>query len=170
MNLFNTQSVTFAEPIDMLYACHGKVRRFCEQIKMLPDYIADNGCTDVVLQAVRQISQYFNVAAPLHHEDEEENFFPLLLQYAPQAQEPVNELLRQHESLHANWAAVSVEFARLENDRVYELNREVLDRFVAGYDVHLGIEEPLFDMGKAAIPQEKLAEIGKIMAERRRKK
>ena len=64
MNLFNTPSVTFAQPIDMLYACHDKVRRFCSQVNMLPDYIAENGRNDVVLQATRQISQYFNVAAP----------------------------------------------------------------------------------------------------------
>lgn len=74
MNPFETQSVTFAEPIEMLYACHGKVRRFCGQIAMLSGYIAENGCNQLVLQTIRQISRYFNVAAPLHHEDEEENF------------------------------------------------------------------------------------------------
>ncbi|WP_373753234.1 hemerythrin domain-containing protein [Neisseria weixii] len=168
MNLFNTPSVTFAQPIDMLYACHDKVRRFCSQVNMLPDYIAENGRNDVVLQATRQISQYFNVAAPLHHEDEEENFFPLLLQYAPQAQESIDELLCQHESLHANWSAVTQEFAHLEEDVDYQLNTEVLQRFTAGYDVHLGIEEPLFEMGKTFIPKEKLTEIGEIMAARRR--
>ena len=75
MNPFETKSVTFAEPIEMLYACHGKVRRFCGQVAMLSDYIAENGCNQIVLQTIRQIAQYFNVAAPLHHEDEEENFF-----------------------------------------------------------------------------------------------
>ncbi|QEY25019.1 hemerythrin domain-containing protein [Neisseria animalis] len=169
MNPFETQSVTFAEPIDMLYACHGKVRRFCSQIDMLPGYIAEHGCNEAVLQAVRQISQYFNVAAPLHHEDEEENFFPLLLQYAPQAQAGVDELLHQHESLHANWSALYQEFQNLEADPQYPLQAEVLKRFTDGYAVHLGIEEPLFDMGKEFIPQEKLAEIGKIMAARRQK-
>ena len=79
MNPFETKSVTFAEPIEMLYACHGKVRRFCGQVAMLSDYIAKNGCNQIVLQTIRQIDQYFNVAAPLHHEDEEKNFFPLLL-------------------------------------------------------------------------------------------
>lgn len=67
MNPFETKSVTFAEPIEMLYACHGKVRRFCSQVAMLPNYIAENGCNQIVLQTIRQIAQYFNVAAPLHH-------------------------------------------------------------------------------------------------------
>lgn len=46
---------------------------------------------------------------------------------------------------------------------------EAFKRFVAGYDVHLAIEEPLFDMGNTFIPKEKLTEIGEIMAARRRK-
>ncbi|WP_293276733.1 hemerythrin domain-containing protein [Neisseria sp. oral taxon 014] len=169
MNPFETKSVTFAEPIEMLYACHGKVRRFCGQVAMLSDYIAENGCNQIVLQTIRQIAQYFNVAAPLHHEDEEENFFPLLLQYAPQAQESVDELLRQHVSLHGNWDAVAAEFAKLEADNAYIPDAEAFKRFVAGYDVHLAIEEPLFDMGKTFIPKEKLTKIGEIMAARRRR-
>ncbi|ASK26557.1 cation-binding protein [Neisseria chenwenguii] len=168
MNLFNTKSVTFDEPIEMLYACHGKVRRFCSQVEMLPGYIAENGRNQTVLQAVRQISQYFNVAAPLHHEDEEENFFPLL-QYAPQAQESVDELRRQHQSLHDNWNALYAEFGKLEADADYRPDTAVLKRFTDGYAVHLGIEEPLFELGKQFVPQEKLAEIGKIMAARRKR-
>ena len=168
MNLFDTRSVTFAEPIEMLYACHGKVRRFCGQVKLLPGYIQENGCNDIVRQTIKQISQYFNVAAPLHHEDEEQDYFPLLLQYAPEAQTSIDELLRQHESLHANWAAVSAEFDKLHSNPDYRPDAEALAKFTAGYDVHLALEEPLFELGKQKVPQEKLAEIGKIMAARRR--
>lgn len=170
MNFFDTRSITFAEPVEMLYACHGKVRRFCGQIKMLPDYLEENGCNDVVLQAVKQIAQYFNVAAPLHHQDEEEDFFPLLLQHAPQAQDSVGRLLQQHESLHQNWAALAEEFAKLQKDKNYRPDREILERFTAGYDVHLALEEPLFEMSKQFVPQDQLAAIGRNMAERRKPK
>ena len=115
INPFDTRSTTFAEPIEMLYACHDKVRRFCGQTRLLPGYIAEHGRNDIVLQTIRQISQYFNVAAPLHHQDEESDFFPLLLQYVPEAKADIDELLRQHESLHANWAAVQTEFDKLRD-------------------------------------------------------
>ncbi len=169
MNPFETKSVTFAEPIEMLYACHGKVRRFCRQVEMLPDYLAEHGRNEVVVQTMAQIGQYFNVAAPLHHEDEEENFFPLLLQYAPQAQAGVDELLRQHDSLHGAWQALQQEFSTLQTDADYVLSMEVLKRFTEGYAAHLAVEEPLFEMGKTFIPEEKLAEIGALMAARRRR-
>ncbi|MGF6148250.1 Uncharacterized conserved protein [Kingella potus] len=168
MNFFNAKSVTFDDPIAMLYACHGKVRRFCGQVAMLDGYIAEHGCNDVVMQAVRQIARYFNVAAPLHHEDEELDYFPLLLRYAPQAQADVDELLRQHGLLHANWSAVAAEFAGLEADAAYRPDAAVFKAFADGYAVHLALEEGLFELGKTHIPTEELARIGKNMARRRR--
>lgn len=30
---------SWAEPIDMLYACHSKVKSFCKQLQILPDYL-----------------------------------------------------------------------------------------------------------------------------------
>ena len=146
-----------------------KVRRFCSQ-----------GCHVVGLYCRKRLqsNRFANhppdcpilyCCAAVDHEDEEENFFPLLLQYAPQAQESVDELLRQHVSLHSNWDGVAAEFAKLEADNAYIPDAEAFKRFVAGYDVHLAIEEPLFDMGKTFIPKEKLTEIGEIMAARRRK-
>ncbi|MDO4879227.1 MAG: hemerythrin domain-containing protein [Neisseria sp.] len=168
MNPFDNQSVTFAEPIEMLYACHGKVRRFCGQIGILADYMAENGRNDIVLQAIRQISQYFNIAAPLHHQDEETDYFPLLLQYAPQARDDIQELLRQHGLLHANWDAVAEQFRRIEADADYRPDPAVFQAFTDGYAVHLALEETLFELGKSHIPAEKLSEIGKNMAQRRR--
>ena len=164
-----TAAPSWDEPIEMLLACHGKVRKFCHQLTLLPDYLTHNGLDQSALTSIHQILTYFNKAAPLHHEDEEKNFFPLLLQYAPQAKESVDELLRQHVSLHGNWDAVAAEFAKLEADNAYIPDAEAFKRFVAGYDVHLAIEEPLFDMGKTFIPKEKLTEIGEIMAARRRR-
>ena len=49
-----------------------------------------------VLNDVKTILQYFNHAAPLHHDDEEKDFFPALIEKAPQAKESVDELERQH--------------------------------------------------------------------------
>ncbi|WP_373742082.1 hemerythrin domain-containing protein [Neisseria sp.] len=168
MDLFNTKSVTFDDPIEMLYACHGKVRRFCSQVEILPAHIEENGCTPAVLQAVEQIGRYFDIAAPLHHEDEEQDFFPLLLQYAPEAQDGVDELLRQHTVLHGNWDKVRQEFQKLAADHTHPLDRAALMRFAEGYGAHLMLEESLFETGKQRIPAEKLAEIGKNMAARRK--
>lgn len=73
------QFATWNEPIEMLYACHSKVKRFCRQLSILPDYLEKHGYTQAVLNDVEQILSYFNRAAPLHHDDEELDFFPQLV-------------------------------------------------------------------------------------------
>ncbi|WP_414629255.1 hemerythrin domain-containing protein [Neisseria arctica] len=161
-------STTFAEPVEMLYACHEKVRRFCNDINLLPQHIAEKGYDAVAVQAVRQIIRYFTQAAPLHHQDEEEDFFPLLVQYAPQTQNDINLLLQQHESLHLNWLALTAEFEKLTGDTPYLPNEEILRRFTRAYKQHLALEEPLFELGKKFIPVEQLTIIGEKMAARRR--
>ena len=153
----------------MLYACHGKVRRFCSQVAMLSNYIAETAAIKSFCKPSAKLPNILMLPRRCTMKTKKKNFFPLLLQYAPQAQESVDELLRQHISLHNNWAAVSAEFAKLEADNAYIPDAETFKRFVAGYDVHLAIEEPLFDMGKTFIPKEKLTEIGEITAARRRK-
>ena len=140
MNPFETKSVTFAEPIEMLYACHGKVRRFCSQVAMLSNYIAENGCNQIVLQTIRQIAQYYiAVRRCRHHKTKKKNFLPrFYCNMRRKLKKSVDELLRQHISLHNNWAAVSAEFAKLEADNAYIPDAETFKRFVAGYECSSG--------------------------------
>ncbi|PVX32985.1 hemerythrin HHE cation binding domain-containing protein [Pasteurella langaaensis DSM 22999] len=161
-------SATWAEPIDMLYACHGRVKNFCRQLRILPDYLAQNGINQAVKNDVQQILNYFNLAAPLHHDDEEKDFFPALVQVAPQAQANINELERQHIKLHENWTALAKQLNALIQNECDEVDVQLIEQFIAGYDVHIALEEPLFEMGKQYLSAEQLHAIGKIMAARRK--
>lgn len=167
MNLLDSPNVGFDEPIEMLYACHGKVRRFCDQINRLHSYLKENGYNTTAQQAVKQIRHYFDTAAPLHHLDEEQDFFPLLLQYAPQAQHDVQTLLNEHDHLHECWQALSATFRQLEQQPQWLPENTVLTQFTQAYAQHLALEEPLFALGKQTIPNDRLSEIGKNMAARR---
>ena len=64
LNLGTQKAATWDEPIDMLYACHGKVKSFCGQLQMLPDYLAEHGCNDAVRQADTHLFQSGRAAAP----------------------------------------------------------------------------------------------------------
>ena len=74
MNPFETKSVTFAEPIEMCTPVMAKCAVSAAGCHVCRTILPKNGCNQIVLQTIRQIAQYFNVAAPLHHEDEEEKF------------------------------------------------------------------------------------------------
>ncbi|TRC31201.1 hemerythrin domain-containing protein, partial [Mannheimia haemolytica] len=47
-------------------------------------------------------------------------------------------------------------------------DRDLIERFVAGYDVHIASEEPLFELGREHLAQDKLSAMGKVMADRRK--
>ena len=156
------------EPIEMLYACHGKVKRFCRQLTILPDYLAKNGCNQAVKNDVQQILNYFNQSAPLHHDDEEKDFFPLLVKYVPEAQKDIDELERQHVTLHDSWTKLSEQLQALLKDERENVDVTLINHFVSSYDKHIALEEPLFELGKQHLSESELREIGDIMSARRR--
>ena len=156
------------EPIEMLYACHGKVKRFCRQLTILPDYLAKNGCNQAVKNDVQQILNYFNQSAPLHHDDEEKDFFPLLVKYVPEAQKNIDELERQHVTLHDSWTKLSEQLQALLAGERENIDVALINHFVSGYDKHIALEEPLFELGKQHLSESELRQIGEIMSARRR--
>lgn len=162
------QFASWDDPVAMLYACHGKVKQFCKQLQILPEYLQKHGCNQAVKNDVQQILTYFNVAAPLHHADEEQDFFPALLQYEPQARATIVELESQHHELHQNWQRLSAQLAELLAEKRTEVDKDYIQAVVSGYDKHIALEEPLFELGKQRIPTIQLQLIGKIMADRRR--
>lgn len=168
LNLSPQQFVTWDEPIEMLYACHGKVKNFCRQLQILPDYIEQNGCNEAVKNDVKQILNYFNQSAPLHHDDEEKDFFPALIKQVPTAQADVDLLEQQHVALHKNWDELSTQLVALLNGERENVDRELIKRFVSGYDSHIAIEEPLFELGREHLAESELQSIGKMMADRRK--
>lgn len=168
LNLSPQHFASWDEPIEMLYACHGRVKNFCRQLQLLPDYVAQHGCNQAVQNDVKQILNYFNQAAPLHHDDEEQDFFPALLQVQPTAQAAVDELTTQHHQLHDNWAQLSVQLNELLNGTRANVERDLIAKFVAGYEQHIAIEEPLFELGRTHLATEALNAMGKVMAARRK--
>lgn len=159
--------VTWDEPIEMLYACHGRVKQFCRQLQLLPDYLTQHGLNQAVKNDVQQILNYFNQAAPLHHDDEELDFFPALVKKLPETQQAINELESQHDALHKNWDELRSKLMALLNGEISNIEPELIKRFVSGYDFHISIEEPLFELGREHLADSELNAMGKIMAERR---
>ena len=170
IELSSQQFASWNEPIEMLYACHGKVKRFCRQLTILPDYLEEHGCNQVVKNDVQQILNYFNQSAPLHHDDEEKDFFPLLVKYVPEAQKDIDELEKQHVTLHDNWAKLSEQLESLLDGERNNVDIVLINNVVSGYDKHIALEEPLFELGKQHLSEAELREIGEIMSTRRQVK
>jgi hemerythrin-like domain-containing protein len=69
----------FEAPFEMLGACHERVERMLRLLARLQQQLASQGWSPDVAQAAADVTRYFDLAAPLHHEDEERHVFPPLL-------------------------------------------------------------------------------------------
>ena len=66
-------------------------------------------------------------------------FFPALIEKAPQAKESVDELERQHVTLHENWAKLSEQLEELIAEKRTDVDERLITLFVASYDRHLAL-------------------------------
>jgi len=96
-------------------------------------------------RAARDVLRYFDIAAPLHHEDEELHVFPPLLERGgADAVAAVRRLQQDHEAMSANWQAARALLLALAEGRRDAFGSEdetVLERFAGIYAEHIRIEE-----------------------------
>ena len=68
----------FDQPFALLLGCHARIERMDRLLTRLLAHVRQHGCDAEATQAAAKVLRYFDVAAPLHHEDEERHVFPLL--------------------------------------------------------------------------------------------
>lgn len=156
----------------MLEACHERVQRTLGLLGRLQVHVRQQGVDHDARQAARDVLRYFDIAAPLHHQDEELHVFPLLLAEAtPEVQALVTRLQQDHVVMTADWAAARAGLQALlhENATGFTPQDEAaLDRFAMRYDAHIAAEEGVaYPAAAALLPPAALAAMGWEMAARR---
>lgn len=159
---------SFDHPIEMLEACHDKVRYFTHQLAQLPAHLDQFGITDATIQTIHGILRYFDVAAPLHHADEEQNLFPALLTVAPQYSPLIERLLAEHLELNMSWLVLREQLQQVQQGHAQALSRTRVQRFCRRYRLHaLDEENEVFTAAKDFLSDMRLQELGQPMAARR---
>lgn len=166
-------SASFDQPFEMLAACHERVLRSLDLLQRLQTYLLDKGVDDSARQAARDVLRYFEVAAPLHHADEELHVFPALLQpgSAPELVAVVQQLQQDHVVMAASWAQARQPLQALaEGVQSHFLPADVdaLQYFADLYAVHLQREDMLvYPAAQALLDAAKQHAMGREMASRR---
>jgi len=156
----------FAAPYDMLGACHDKVQRMLGLLERLQAHLREHGPDSQAAQAARDVMRYFDLAAPLHHEDEERHVFPLLLQSGNPAWVALAERLQQeHRDMAPAWQALRLQLEEVSAGQGQSLQAE---GFASLYRAHLQAEDEVAypaarGLGNAALS----AEMGLDMMRRR---
>ena len=138
----------YAEPFGLLDACHERVRRSLDLAQRLAAHVAAQGADADAAQAAADVLRYFDLAAPLHHEDEERHVFPLLEQLGePRLAAACAALRAEHVQIAALWQQrlrplLETVRQRTETPDVDELARAAAD-FAALHTGHLEREDQL---------------------------
>jgi len=68
----------FDDPLGVLRACHERMLAQCNTLQGLVTHVAHNGVDDEARSAIGNVIHYFTTSALHHHQDEEQDLFPLL--------------------------------------------------------------------------------------------
>jgi len=172
---FDAPAVGFEQPYEMLAACHERVQRSLDLLGRLLDHVEKNGHDAQTRSAAADVLRYFDLAAPLHHADEETHVFPLLLAQGDAAlRATVQQLQAEHAALGELWTLIRQPLLRWREsgatDQPDAALRAAAERFRALYAGHIRNEEGLvFPAARAAMDDATQASMGAEMQARRQR-
>ena len=155
------------DPIELLQACHDKVRRFAGLTVRLRAHLADRGADDQAQEAAKSILRYFDLAAPLHHEDEDMDLFPALRALGhTDLNARIDELQAQHDSLGRLWQALRPWLMAVSAGQTHEIPAEA-DDFAIAYPTHAAREESEIYPAASQLSAATVQRISEAMVRRR---
>jgi pyridoxamine 5'-phosphate oxidase len=174
---FRTPAAGFDQPLEMWHACHERVARMNNMLQRLVEYLKTHEVDKDARVTAASVRRYFDEAAPRHHEDEEIDLFPRLLDKlraassGPAAEHigaAIQSLLADHEEMHGLWAAIREQLVKVEAGDAPEFDEAQVLLFVTRYRAHIEVEEGEIGPAlKRMLKAKDLAEIGRAMAQRR---
>ena len=170
---FDSPAVGFDQPFEMLEACHDRVRRSLALLGKLVAYLSDHPHDAQSRSASRDVLRYFDLAAPLHHQDEERHVFPRLAGVMDAAlTHTVARLRADHAQMESLWADLRPVLEDWAGNAAGAAPDERARRLVAAFtglcDQHLEVEETLvFSAARARTDEAGLMSMSQDMAHRR---
>ena len=164
-----TASPSFDTPLEMLRACHSRIMDQCDTLKKLQLHLPEHGSDVQARQAAQAIMRYFDTAGQYHHQDEEEDLFPLLLASGSnEAHALVRRLLGDHREMNAAWLVLRLRLSAIAEGQSDMLENTVVEKFSDAYARHITLENvQLLPLSAQLLNQQALNELGRKIAARR---
>ena len=163
----------FDQPVAVLKHCHGRIRKQLATLEKLLGHLPEHGADEQARQAASAILKYFDKAAHLHHDDEEQDLLPMLLAVAQgedaatlQALVPV--ILQEHKDMDAMWQDLHEQLTAVADGSGTHLSASIVRRFVQSYLGHMEREEGMVaPMALRLFGPDQMARLGTAMRRRR---
>lgn len=163
----------FSQPIAVLKHCHDRIRKQLQTLQNLLGHLPKHGADVEAQKAAQAVLKYFNHAAHLHHEDEEQNLIPMLQATARDADavllaELVPAILAGHQQMEQDWSTIKPQLEQIANGASSTLSASDVARFCDTYAAHMVVEENhIAPMAKRLFSAEQMAQLGSAMQVRR---
>lgn len=160
-------------PLEMLAACHGRVESQCATLRRLAAHLPVHGADEQARSAAGNLMRYFDTSAPHHHEDEEVDLFPALIESmagsdAVCLRELIAGLTREHREFERMWTGLRVSLERIARGEKVVLSNATVESFVDAYASHIEKENgELLPMATRLLSDDQLGAIGRSMRLRR---
>ena len=163
----------FDQPIAVLKHCHNRIRKQLGTLERLLAHLPEHGADEAARQAATAVLKYFEKAAHLHHEDEEQDLIPMLRAVAQgedaatlQALAPV--ILQDHKEMDALWQDLHEQLSHIADGSAAVLSTSAVQRFVQRYTAHMEREEStMAPMALRLFSPQQMTQFGESMQRRR---
>jgi len=163
----------FDQPIAVLKHCHGRIRKQLATLERLLSHLPEHGADEQARQAAGAVLKYFEKAAHLHHDDEEQDLIPMLRAVAQgedaatlQALAPI--ILQDHKEMDALWQDLHEQLTAIADGSANVLSSTNVQRFVQRYTAHMEREEStMAPMAMRLFTPEQMTQLGTAMQRRR---
>lgn len=171
--LLHDTAPDFDQPVAVLKHCHGRIRKQLATLEKLLVHLPEHGADQQARQAASAVLKYFEKAAHLHHEDEEQDLIPMLRAVAQgedaatlQALAPV--ILQDHKDMDAMWQDLHEQLTAIAEGSGTQLSSSTVQRFSQRYLNHMEREEStMAPMALRLFGPQQMAQLGQAMQRRR---
>jgi pyridoxamine 5'-phosphate oxidase len=163
----------FDQPVAVLKHCHGRIRKQLATLEKLLAHLPEHGADQQARQAAGAVLRYFEKAAHLHHDDEEQDLIPMLRAVAQgedaatlQALAPV--ILQDHKDMDAMWQDLHEQLSAIADGSGTQLSAGTVQRFAQRYLNHMEREEStMAPMALRLFDPQQMKQLGQAMQRRR---
>ncbi|MEO8305420.1 MAG: hemerythrin domain-containing protein [Betaproteobacteria bacterium] len=170
---FSAPGAGFDAPLEMLADCHKRILAQCATLRRLAAHGAMTGADEAARTAAHNVIRYFDGAGRHHHEDEEQDLFPALIESMAGSdpiciRQLVDALTHEHRELDLRWRTLRTWLVSVEAGNALAHQQGEVDLFIDRYERHIAREEQeLLPMAARLLESTALDRIGQSMRQRR---
>jgi len=163
----------FDDPLRLIHSAHVRIEQRTALLIELCKHVEVHGVDETARKTADAVLHYFDGASILHHEDEELDLFPSLLESTPprsrkRVEHTLDRLTAHHKEMHALHATLRPCLVAMTQGRGAHLDPDLCVRIHDLYVEHIAIEESeIIPLAEQRLSPAAVRLLGESMAARR---